>query len=214
MMKKIVMLSTLVSTLLYADVKEKGFFVGLDFGDNKANVDYRQVGTATNAHTVESDATSVSPKIGYQYYFTRVYASANKMNYQEERGRYTIEETHYEFNADYIPILYQNFEKDLAIKAIMGVSLGYSYNNLRNISQEDQLLPVDPVIAYDYEQEYFNYGYQLGFLLVGKDGVSVEVGFKSRMGTLLEFQDDSQGTNRATFNLDAQEYYMGFNYLF
>lgn len=214
MIKKIVILSTLVSTLLYADIKEKGFFVGLDFGENKANVDYRQVGTATNAHTVESESTSVSPKIGYQYYFTRVYVSANKMNYEEERGRYTVEEMHYEFDADYIPILYQNFEKGLAIKAIMGVSLGYSYNNLKNIKQEDQLLPVDPLYPYDYSQEYFNYGYQLGFLLAGKEGMSFEIGFKSRMGTLLEFQDDDQGTNRATFNLDAQEYYIGFNYLF
>ena len=214
MIKKIAILSTLVSTLLYADIKEKGFFVGLDFGANRASVDYKQVGTATNAHTVESSTTSISPKIGYQYYFTRVYASANKMNYQEERGKYTIVEEHYELNADYLPIIYQNFEKDFAIKGVMGISMGYSYTNLNSIKQEDQLLPVDPIIAYDYAQEYFNYGYQLGFLLAGKDGVSMEVGFKSRMGTLLEFQDDSQGTNRATFNLDAQEYYIGFNYLF
>jgi len=214
MIKKIAILSIVVSTLLYADIEEKGIFLGLDFGQNEATVEYRAVGTATSKHSVNSSTIKVAPKIGYQYYFTRVYFSANRMNYQEESSRYTIEEMHYEFDADYLPILYQNLKKDLVLKAVIGASIGYSYSELKNIKQEDQLLPLDPISPYSYSQEHFNYGYQLGLQLAGKNGMSVEVGFKTRMGTLLEFQDDAQGTNRATFNLDSKEYYIGFNYLF
>jgi len=214
MIKKIVMVSLLGSSFLHADLKEKGFFVGMDFGANQATVSYKQSGTATNAHANTTSTIKVSPRIGYQYYYTRIAFSANKMNYEDSRSRYTIEEKHVACDIDYLPIFYKDSQQDFAFKGIAGVSLGYSQSTLSSIKQLDQLLPVAPQSPYNYTQENFGYGYQLGVMLTGRSGLSFELGFKSRLGTLLEFKDDTSGSNRATFNLDSQAYYLGLNYLF
>jgi len=208
------MVSLLSASFLHADLKEKGFFVGIDFGADQATVDYKQSGTATNAHSNTTSTTKVSPKIGYQYYFTRIALTTNKMNYEDYKSRYTIQEEHIACNIDYLPLLYKDSKKDIGLKGIAGISLGYSRNTLSSIRQLDQLLPVSPQSPYNYTQENFDYGYQLGVMLTGKDGLNFELGFKSRIGTLLEFQDDTSGSNRATFSLDSQEWYLGFNYLF
>ena len=157
MIKKIALASTLlISTLVSAETPEKGFLLGLNLSKHDGEMEYKQFGTATNNHTVSSDAVSLVPKIGYQYYFTRIYFLTNQYSYKEARDRYSIKGSNYEIDVDYIPRIYKG--KETSVHLLAGVSVGMQKSTLQNIRQEDQLLPVSPATPYYYTQKNFNHG--------------------------------------------------------
>jgi len=210
MIRKIAIMSTLIASLAYAEVEQKGFFVGVDYASKSVDLKYENTSTgfSYNAYNASPSDNTLSLKAGYQYYFTRVYARIAQYDYHDtSKNRYSIDGTTYELNADYLPVLYMAKDKKWDLRGFVGIGVGYNKSRLYNYNTG--LLPVDPLTGNN--QTYIEYGWQLGAMVETEIGVSVEVGMRGRKGDLLEFTDN---TNEATFLYDTTEYYLGINYLF
>ena len=216
MIKKIVLASSLlVGTMASAEISQKGFFVGVDFSQSDYKVSYENDGTFTSAaYDVNDKENITSFKVGYQYYFTRVYGRYSNFKYEDTaKNHYTAKGSIYELNADYIPVLYTHSSKVWNIRGIFGIGIGYNDSKMDNFT--DTLLIVGPAsIPYDGKsQDYMEYGYQIGIMTETSIGLSVEAAYRARYGTLQEFTAPSSA-DRATFDLVTQEFYLGVNYLF
>ncbi len=210
MIKKIAIMSTLISSLAYAEVQQKGFFVGVDYAAKSVNLKYENTvtGFAYNGYNATPSDNTLSYKVGYQYYFTRVYARIAQFDYHDTaKNRYSIDGTTYELNAEYLPVFYMAKSKKWDLRGFVGIGVGYNRNRLYNYNIG--LLPVAPLTGEN--QSYIEYGWQLGAMVETEIGVSVELGMRARKGDLMEFSDS---TNEATFLYDTTEYYLGINYLF
>ena len=212
-MKKTLTLTLLTATLLNAEIQQSGFFVGVDMGNKTSKVDYATSDTA-NPSSISSisdyKTTPLSYKLGYQYYFARVYARISDDNYKDTlKNRYEISSKLYEMNADYLPLFYMNGSKDFALRGVFGVGVGYTDNKVSNTlssaTLEKGMLDSKP------NQKYMIYGGQVGVMLESSYGVSLEAGARFREGVLLEYVIDN-GT--ATFDHMSTEFYLGLNYLF
>lgn len=216
MRKKIALASStlLLATLGQAEIKQNGFFVGLDYSEQNVELKYDNnangILTSMTVLPYMNDISHGSPsfKAGYQYYFTRVYARYNSFDYKDEkRDKYTIKGTVYELNADYLPILYVSEDKLWNIRAIVGLGVGY---NTSKMSDYDLGL-IPPTETAGESQNYMEYGYQVGIMSETSIGLGVELGYRMRYGNLQEFTDTA---NNATFSLETKEFYLGVNYLF
>lgn len=210
MIKKITLVTTLLFTLANAEIKQTGFFVGIDASKRAANIAYDNTQTAFPFLAYKSESTQdiLSYKVGYQYYFTRVYARFNSFKDTDgARNKYTIEGKTYELNAEYIPVFYMSKNKDWDIRGLFGFGVGYNSSKLKNYDL--YLLPVN--VGAGVVQNYMQYGYQVGILAETEIGLSLEIGLRFRQGHLLEYTDS---TNEVTFTREETAYYFGVNYLF
>lgn len=223
MIKKITIMSSLISSLLLADgLKEKGFFAGLDLSRVHSKIEYKNSSTLTSNPYVNSDYTNpISLKLGYQYYFTKIYARINSSSVIDDRtkDRYKIKTHVIEFNTDYIPILYTNENKDWAIKGVLGVAVGVNSSKFNEYNGQQLFAPMnDENGTVSTNTQYkMNLGYNLGLITEWDSGVSAELGYRFRSGLALEYFDNDNSGNRlneATFKLLSQEIYLGVNYLF
>jgi len=212
-MKKILTLTLLTATLLNAEIEQSGFFVGVDMSNKTSKIDYATSDTAnpSNIRDISDyDSKPLSYKIGYQYYFARVYARMAEDSYKDTlKNRYEIDSKLYEMNADYLPLFYMNGSKDFALRGVFGVGVGYTDNKVSNTlssaTLEKGMLDGKP------NQKYMIYGGQVGVMLESSYGLSLEVGARFREGALLEYTIEN-GT--ATFDHMSTEFYLGLNYLF
>jgi len=219
MIKKIILISTLASTLLVAEtMKEKGFFVGIDGSTSSVNVAYAKSGSGITTSDYESD-DRVSPlalKLGYQYYFTRIYARVNssKTYTDQTLSRYEIKNQVMEMNVDFIPIFYIQEDQKWNIRGVFGLGIGLNKSNL--VSYDARLDSIgtnlDPILNTN-TQYNMEYGYNIGLMSEFDFGLSGELGYRFRYGLTNEFSDED-GSNEATFTLSTGEFYLGLNYLF
>jgi len=214
MIKKTALLSLIASTLLFGDISQKGFFVGADLSQNSAVVAYdNNANGSSTSITVRPYDNSYSKtipsfKVGYQYYYTRVYARYSSFDYSDnEREKFSIKGSIYEMNADYVPLMYISKNKSWDIRGVVGFGVGYNDSSL-NV-KDIGLLPAGESI--NGSQQYMQYGYQLGLMCETSSGISIEMAYRVRYGNLQEFTD---GANQSTFDLETQEFYLGVNYLF
>jgi hypothetical protein len=210
MIKKTVLATTLLATLANAEIDQTGFFVGIDGSKRAANITYNNNETAfaIRKYTSKSTQKTLSYKLGYQYYFTRLYARVNSFKDTDgARNKYTIQGRTYEIDAEYIPIFYMSKSKNWDIRGLFGLGMGYNSSKLEN--HDVNLLPVD--VGAGSAQNFLQYGYQVGILAESEIGLSVELGLRFRQGHLLEYSD---GQNEATFTREETAYYFGVNYLF
>jgi len=218
MVKKIIIISTLVSTLLQAEMKEKGFFIGIDGSTSSVNISYAKSGSIITTSDYESDdrVSNISLKCGYQYYFTRLYARVNKRdtNVDKTLDRYEVKNHIMEMNVDYAPILYMQKNQKWNIKGIFGLGVGVNKSSLVDYDArlDARGIDVDPIL--DKKTHYnMEYGYNLGLIGELDLGLSIELGYRYRYGALVEFAD-KDGGKEATFTLSTGEFYLGVNYLF
>jgi len=219
MIKKIILISTLTSTLLVAEtMKEKGFFIGLDASTSSVNIAYEKSGSGITTSDYESDdrVTPVALKFGYQYYFTRVYARINssKTYSDQSLSRFEIKNQVIEMNIDFIPILYIHEDQKFNVRGVFGLGIGANKSSL--VSYDARLDAIgtnlDPIL--NKETQYnMEYGYNIGLMSELDFGLSGEIGYRFRYGLTNEFSD-KEGSNEATFTLSTGEFYLGLNYLF
>lgn len=212
MTKKIILATTLLFTVAHAEIDQTGFFVGIDAGYKATNIDYKanEDNWKASLDIKNLKTTPLSYKLGYQYYFTRVYALITKNNYEEEsKNKYNIDTSTFEMNADYIPLFYINTQKTWSVRGIFGLSMGYNKSKItNNLSTAEE---VKPVLSTDTTQRNMVYGAQIGMMSEFDFGLILEFGYRYRQGLLMEFTDD---TSNAEFTHDSSEYYLGINYLF
>lgn len=219
MIKKIGLATTLLSSLLYADMNEKGFFVGSDVSYLDAQMAYSKKGSVITTANYKSDdsLTSLSLKAGYQYYFTRVYLRVNNSARlkDSEKERFEIKTQVVELNAEYLPLFFKSDDKFFMLKGIVGVGVGINRSSLSSYSVQldvntgdaaDALLDKDT-------QNMMEYGGQLGVMGAFDFGLSLELAYRYRSGLMTQFtnEDDSY---QATFKLQSSEIYLGANYMF
>ncbi|MBN2816264.1 MAG: hypothetical protein JXQ67_06235 [Campylobacterales bacterium] len=209
-MRKKALIASLCMVASLAEADDKGIFVGVDFSSTSSPLKYVNSGNMPlysydNSYT----DTRYSLKVGYQAYFTRIYARYSTFEYKDEkRDKFSITDgALYELNAEYIPLFYANESKEWAVRGLFG--LGCGYNSSKLTEYDSYLLPAGESAS--GAQNYMEYGYQLGLILESSYGVSVEVGYRARYGNLQEFSD---GANDAVFSVDTTEFYLGVNYLF
>lgn len=222
MIKKMIILSTLVSTLLVAEtMKEKGFFVGIDISHNQTDMSYRKSSSIPAYNVYNNIATyyPVSIKVGFQYYFAKIYLRfSDPITISDTtRDAYSIKTKVYELNVDYIPILYRNKDKEWTIKGVLGIASGVNASKL--IEYDKRLFdPMNTDGTVDTGSQYnMNLGYNIGLINEFDSGLNIELGYRFRSGLALEYFDTDQSGNRsneATFKLRTKEFYLGVNYLF
>jgi len=218
MIKKIIVISSLVSSLLQAQMSEKGFFVGVDGSTSSVNIAYAKSGSGITTSNYESDdrVRPISLKFGYQYYFTRVYARVNSSkNYVDKTlERYEVENQVIELNIDFSPIFYMQESQEWNIRGVFGLGVGINKSALvRYDARLDAIgTNLDPILN-TQTQHNMEYGYNIGLISEFDFGLSAEIGYRFRYGLLTEFSD-KDGANEATFTLSTGELYLGFNYLF
>lgn len=213
MRKKIALISStlLLTTLAHAEIEQSGFFVGIDLSHTNTKLVYDNSGNMpTSPYNNDLYSKNRSYKIGYQAYFTRVYARYSKFSHKdEERNKFTIDNGEvYELNADYIPVFYMNQDKKWNIRGIFGLGVGYNASNMTDLDGSF-LLPVGETVG--GRQYYMEYGYQIGVMSETSIGLSVELAYRMRYGNLQEHTDTA---NNTTFSQETQEFYLGLNYLF
>ena len=218
MIKKITLLSTLISTLMYADIEQKGFFVGIDGSLLKTSVNYAKKGSGitTSNYASSESLAALSAKIGYQYYFTRIYARVNSKNtyIDKAKNRYTMKNQVIELNVDYLPVFYINKNKSWNLRGVMGVGVGANKSVLSSYDARLDSIGQNLQKILDKQTQYnMEYGLQLGLLSEFDFGLSAELGYRFRTGLLVEFSD-ADSANEATWKLNSQELYLGLNYLF
>jgi len=195
----------LLSTLSMAEeLKGKGFFLGVDL--ERINVE----GTySSKLYNFENDESYTRPafKVGYQYYFTRVYFKYSQL--QEDYVPYDVDSDSYEANVEYIPILYR--ADSYAIRLMVGASIGYTDNEMKDLDPSSIGNVHEALGLNDYSQKKAIYGFQLGVMMELSVGLSAELGYRYREGNLLEFDDDS---GDITVETKRKQYYMGLNYMF
>ena len=225
MIKKIILISTLTSTLLVAEtMKEKGFFIGLDASTSSVNIAYEKKGSIIRASNYESDdrTSNAALKVGYQYYFTRVYLRINpsKTYKDQTSGYYEIKNQVVEMNIDYLPIFYIQEEQKWNIRGVVGLGIGVNKNGLVNYSKQNIDVysnTADPIL--NKETQYnMEYGYNIGLMSEFDFGLSAEIGYRFRTGLMGEYSDAVDGEGKtsyeAIFTLSTGEFYLGLNYLF
>ena len=212
----------LVSTSLYAlenmdevaqqeerePLKGKGFFLGIDLERVEADTRY-DVDSQNRLYNIPASTDTYSEpafKLGYQYYYTRVYFKYSSLD--EETQDYTVESTSYELNAEYLPIFYRG--DSYAIRGIFGAAIGYMDSDLKNLSsrfeQEAQFVGLR-----DFSDKQALYGVQIGLIYEMSNGLNAEFGYRYRRGNLLE-SDNTDG--KVTFKTKRKQFYLGLNYLF
>ena len=189
-------------------LKGKGFFIGLDLErlDVDSRVDFNSQTTVYNVSGDTDTYTEPAFKVGYQYYFTRVYFKYSSID--EETDHYTVESKSYEINLEYIPIIYRS--KEYALRLITGLSIGYTDNEITSASPQMQA----NLIAINYSGGSENqaiYGAQIGLMLEMSMGLSAEVGYRYRKGDLI---DSSDSSGNVTLETKRKQLYLGLNYMF
>jgi len=220
MLKKIAAVSLITSSLLYGDIDARGVFIGLELGQMNAESSYDRTlnfTSAPKAYSSKEKYTDASLKLGYQYYFTRVYALIKKKKDLEDKaqGLYKIQNQTVELNVDYLPLFYMNDNKNFTIRGIFGLGIGA---NKSKLLEYDPSLDTTGTVARALDKEsqmHMEYGYQLGIMCETSIGFNLELGYRVRYGDLLEFTNDKndQG-DKVSFDLYSNEYYIGLNYLF
>ena len=213
MTKKILLAgSLLAATIANAEISQKGFFVGIDFSQSDYKISYEQTGGITNPYIASDNENSTSFKVGYQYYFARLYGRYNSFKYNDtKKDYYKINGDVYELNADYIPVFYTNDSKVWNIRGIFGIGIGYNHSKTKDFNSNNLLPGGASGLGEGENQDYMEYGYQVGIMTETSIGLSIEAAYRARYGALQEFTDTS---NRATFDLVTKEFYLGVNYLF
>ena len=85
-MKKILYGLLVTSVALMSEVNQKGIFIGLDYTPATITLSYDKDGggIATNDYTQKIKEQYPGFKLGYQYYYTRLYFHYNTINYKDE----------------------------------------------------------------------------------------------------------------------------------
>jgi hypothetical protein len=218
MLKKVIVTSLLVSTLLQAQMKEKGFFVGIDGSTSSANIAYAKSGSAITTSDYESDdrVSALSLKLGYQYYFTKIYARVNKnITYSDQsKDRFKVKNCVIEMNVDYSPIFYMPRNSNYIIRGVFGAGVGVNKSALTEYDARLDAIGTNLNPILDKQTQYnMEYGYNLAIVGELDFGLSIEAGYRYRYGLLTEFSDETSG-NEATFTLSTGEFFLGVNYLF
>ena len=198
----------LVSTMAFAELKEKGPFAGIDFQQISADNLYETSGAAFPFPRFDnsSDFSNLNVKVGYQYYVTRLYLSLSQPD--EKYDTYAVKSTEYDMNFEYVPLFYYN--SGFAFRGVFGAAIGISDSELYGMS--DGVEEQHNILGFTKNrQQRIVYGWQLGLIVEMDLGVSLELGWRQRFGNLIEFTD---GTNKATIETKRQQYYLGLNYLF
>ena len=186
----------------------KGFFIGVDYEQVEATTRYKvdSQNQLSNIPNYTDKFNEPAYKLGYQYYFTRLYFKYSTL--EEETIDYTVDSTSYELNAEYIPIFYRG--DSFAIRGIFGTSLGYIDSEVKDLSarleQEAQFVGLT-----DFSDKEAIYGIQVGLMLEMSFGLSAELGYRYRRANVLE-SENSDGT--VTFETKRKQLYMGLNYIF
>jgi len=189
-------------------LQAKGFFIGVDYEQIEADIRYKVDSQNHLYNIANATETYKEPafKIGYQYYYTRLYFKYSSL--EEKTLDYIVKSKSYELNAEYIPIFYRG--NSFAIRGIFGVGLGYLDSDLSDISTRfaEEL----KFVGFEgYSDKQALYGAQIGLMLELTMGLSAEVGYRYRRGHLLE-SENSDG--KVTFETKRKQLYVGLNYLF
>jgi len=189
-------------------LKGKGFFVGIDIERIKADTRY-STGSQNTLYNIENSKNTYNEpalKLGYQYYFTRVYLKYSQLD--EKTDDYTMESTLYEANVEYLPVIYRG--NSYALRLITGLAVGFTKNDLTGLStqMQNQLAVTDVTDSSDTQVMY---GAQIGLMYEMSMGLSAELGYRYRRGNLLEAEADAGNT---TFESKRKQLYLGFNYMF
>ena len=210
MVKKLVGIALLgAATVASAQMKEKGVLVGVDYTNTKTELTHENNVGAVKNYSQDVTNGTTGFKVGYQYYFTRIYFRYNKIDLNDEkRDKYTIDGDRYELNAEYIPKFYENKDKSWMIRGLFGGMAGY---NSSKVSVTDTNLLPTGITSTSVENNRFVYGFQAGLLLESKWGVSLEGGMRYRKNTYVDVDD---GNYQSTFYGTDKEYFVGLNYLF
>jgi len=189
-------------------LKAKGFFIGVDFENIDAGIMYRVDSQNSLFNIPGSSDTYIEPafKVGYQYYYTRVYFKYS--NLDEKTQDYTVESTSYEFNVEYLPVFYRG--GSYAIRGLLGTAIGYMDSDLKNLSAR-LIQEAEFVGLTDFSDKQALYGIQLGVMFEMTNGLSADLGYRYRRGNLLE---SDNGTDSVTFETKRRQLYLGLNYLF
>jgi opacity protein-like surface antigen len=189
-------------------LKAKGFFIGVDFENIDADTRYR-VNSQNALFNIPNSSDKYNEpafKLGYQYYYTRVYFKYSSLD--EKTQDYTVESTSYELDVEYLPIFYRG--DSYAIRGLLGTAIGYIDSDLKNLSarlmQEAEFVGLS-----DLSDKQPVYGVQIGLVFEMTNGLSAEFGYRYRRGNLLE---SDNGTDSVTFETKRRQLYLGFNYLF
>ena len=218
MIKKIVLATTLLASLVHADRSEKGFFVGADISYFDTETAFSKKGSiiTTSNYKVNEAAASYSLKAGYQYYFTRVYLRANnkKKLKDTQKERFEIENQLVELNIDYLPIFYKSKEHPFMIKGIAGVGVGANRSSLTYYDARLDSIGtnVEPILNKE-TQWLMEYGGQLGVMAAFDFGLDVELAYRYRSGLMTQFSSEDESA-QVTFKQRASEVYLGANYMF
>jgi opacity protein-like surface antigen len=189
-------------------LKGKGFFIGIDLERVETDTRYSTSSSLAIYRIADGDKTYTEPafKVGYQYYFTRIYFKYSQVD--EATTDYTVDSSAYELNVEYMPVVYRG--NSYAVRLFGGLSIGYTKNDLKDLSPRmiDQLALTG---ATDTSDTQALYGAQMGVMLEMSMGLSAEIGYRYRRGDLLEIQADSGDT---TFKTKRKQLYVGLNYMF
>ena len=208
MLGRILLSVALASTMAMAELKEKGPFIGVDFQQISADNLYETSGSAFPYPRFknEGDFSDINLKIGYQYYVTRLYFSVSQPD--EQYDTYSVKSTEYDMNFEYVPVFY--YDSGFALRGVFGAAVGMSDNELYGLS--DGVKEQQELLGFtNNNQQRIIYGWQLGLMVEMDLGLSLELGWRQRHGTLIEFTDE---TNKVTIETKRQQYYLGINYLF
>ena len=216
MIKKIAILSTLVSTLLYGEIKDRGIFIGVDMARANGEVFYTNKGAIpTSPYSTKQEQNIPSLKLGYQYYFTRIYGRINETKTYSDNVKdyFEVKTRLVELNVDYIPMLYQDDKKAVAIRGIIGAGVGINSSSLLSYHY---FMDAPVSIMNTKTQRSMEYGYNLGLIAEFNVGINFEIGYRFRSGVLDTFADVEEGTASfvTAFELETKEVYLGLNYLF
>ena len=225
MIKRIALAGVFASTLLTAEtIKDKGIFAGLDMSRMDATTAYRKSTNIPAFNTYDNPYLTipvVSYKIGYQYYYTKIYfRMSNSYTVKDKkREKYSLSTKVYELDIDYAPILYRGKNRDWHLEGVIGVAAGVNESTLGDNYNKRLFDPMngDGTVTTN-TQDKMNLGVNIGVIVMADpSGVSLEAGYRFRSGLALEYFDtDASGNrnNEATFQLKTQEIYLGVNYLF
>ena len=190
------------------NLKAKGFFIGVDYEKVDAETRYK-VNSQNQLNNIPTSSDTYNEpafKVGYQYYYTRLYFKYSTLD--EKTQDYTMSSKSYELNTEYIPIFYRG--DSYAIRGIFGVALGYMDSELKDLStgftEEAKFVGLD-----DRDDKQAVYGIQVGLMFEMTNGLIAEAGYRYRRGNLLE-SDNSDGS--VTFETKRKQLYLGLNYLF
>ncbi|MDF1879425.1 hypothetical protein JHD46_07225 [Sulfurimonas sp. SAG-AH-194-C20] len=217
MIKKIALITILLSSLSYGAMIQKGLIVGIDTSITSSNINYAKNGSGitTSNYSAGGSLSPVSLKVGYQYYFTRIYGRiSTQYEYNDNKlERYKIKNQVFELNTDYIPIIYKG-DNSWHLRGIFGVGVGANKSSLVKYDDRLDSIGINLVPILNKETQWnMEYGFELGLLLEFDFGLGAELGYRVRSGLMGEFSDED-GANEVTFKLQTSEVYLGVNYLF